>query len=178
MQKSEIAFLNPVVATSLGFSYASAGRYEEADAILGTALEQYQRTGLKYGIAYASLNLASVAFQKGDAERMAKLLAQVIELATTYGFAGVQVAALRLRAMASGLGRAPDYNSRRDAAQALALAEKKKMGPDIGHSYLALARLCGKAGDRDAAKRHALHALSLYHKMGMTEWFERASKLL
>jgi hypothetical protein len=43
---------------------------------------------------------------------------------------------------------------------------------------LVLARISGKAGDLQGAKRHAQEALSLYRAMGMTEWFERASKLL
>jgi len=177
-EEAEITFLRPVVGTSLGFSYANTGRLEEAEAALETALAQYSRTGLRYGVAYSSLNLASAALQRGEHQRLSQYLAEATEVAVQCGFAGIEVAARRLQALAASSAGADSRDATRAATRALALAEEKGMGPDSAHCHLVLARLRGAEGDLGRAKRHAQMALSLYRELGMTRWLERAQKLL
>lgn len=175
---AQIDFLVPVVATSLGYAYANVGRADEAVMILEDAIERYARTGLSYGVAYASLNKAFTLMQIGDAERCVRLMKEATELAVRHGFAGIEVAARRLQAVALGQAKGKAEEAEAEALRSLELAEERDMLPDVAHCHLVLTRLWSQKGDLEAAKMHAATAIAMYRDLGMPSWLERAQKLV
>jgi len=175
--QAQIEFLVPVVATSLGYTYANVARGDEAITILEDAIDRNERTGLSFGVAYASLNLAFTLLQRGDLTGFQARLQKATRLAVRHGFAAIEVAARRLEALALSNAKDRAQEAESAARRSLELAEERGMQPDVAHCHLVLARLQGQQGDSDAAREHMATAITMYRDLGMTEWLDRATKI-
>jgi tetratricopeptide (TPR) repeat protein len=95
-RSSQINFLVPVLSTSLGYTYALAGRTAEGIPLLAKALAFYRATKFKYGEAWSSVYLGFANVLENNYEGMLDHARNVLELARKHKYRAIEADALRL----------------------------------------------------------------------------------
>jgi len=97
---------------------------------------------------------------------------EVLAITRRLGARGIESTALSLTAevVATSGAENPEGYYR----EALALAEPRRMRPQVAHCHFGLGKLHRRRGDREQAQEHLTTAMAMYHKMGMTYSLEQA----
>jgi tetratricopeptide (TPR) repeat protein len=165
----------PVVAAQLGLAYALSGRIAEALPLLSEVAERTASIETGWGNSpwVAWLGEAYVlAGHLGDAERLAGRTLEVSRERRERGqhsWARWLLAEIAARRDPPQAQEAGDYY--RDA---LELSQQLGMRPLVAHCHLGVARLSRSTGEQAKAEKHLAAAMTMYRKMGMHFWLEKA----
>ncbi len=172
---AEVPVLFPPFAGDLAVVRSLDGRVAEAVELASQAVARGERMGRLGRLSLIVTHLGEVLVSAGRLGEAGTQARRALALARHHKERGNQVYALRLLAVATGEGAAPDLAAARaHGGEALGLAETLGMRPLAARCHLALARLARRAGDEDAAARHRESAAPLLQAMGMTSWLQRA----
>lgn len=166
---AQISFLIPVLSTSLGFTYALAGRADEGIALLGKAIEFSQSAKLPYGVAWSTVYLGFARLLNERVEGLKEQATTAIDLAVSHHYRAVEATARRL--LASVLL----YNGEMETAEACFLeartiAAELGLQPEFCHCQSGLAQTCARLGKMDAAAQYQLEASRLYERLQLAAW--------
>src|SRR5437660_10502514 len=95
---SQINYLVPIVSTSLGYSYALAGRFDEGIPLLTKAAGSSRASKFTYAEAWSSAYLGFARLLANDHEGMLDHARGVLELARARKYRAIEADALRLLA--------------------------------------------------------------------------------
>ena len=95
-RSSQINFLVPILSTSLGYTYALAGRAAEGIPLLTKALAFSRGSKFTYGEAWSSVYLGFAKLLDNRYEGMLDHARSVLELARKHKYRAIEVDALRL----------------------------------------------------------------------------------
>ncbi len=148
---ADIALLIPSSQRYLGRAYALAGRLHDARELLRDAIARTTSAGLLGMRLWSQAALAQLQLLETPGEAGATLAA-TLELASRHGFRPLQAHLLRL------LGRLRALDGETDAAetlhrQAVLLARRMDMAPEVAHALRDLAALLRRAGREEQAPR-------------------------
>jgi class 3 adenylate cyclase/tetratricopeptide (TPR) repeat protein len=158
----------PVVAATLGATYALAGRADEALLLVAGAVEE-SRTGPSDRWATSILRCAGMTcLSAGRMDEAASHAREALAVSRRLGARGSEAHSLCLAGdVASALGAKDARGHYRDA---LALAEDLRMRPLTAHCHLGLGRLCRRTGQHERAREHLATATAMYRDMNMRFW--------
>ncbi len=141
-------------------------RVRQTRASIGTVLPKFT----KYGSLVAGALLAMDRVAAAHAE-----IEEHLPLVAAHGARGYEPPLLRLRAEILDR-QAPEDSGEalRCCEQALALAEKLGMRPEVAHCRRVMSRLRRHAGDKARAREHLDAAIALFSELGMPFWAARA----
>ena len=96
---------------------------------------------------------------------------EVLAITRRLGARGIESTALSLTAevVATSGAENPEGYYR----EALALAEPRRMRPQVAHCHFGLGKLHRRRGDREQAQEHLTTAMAMYRDIGMTYWMEQ-----
>ena len=106
-RSSQVNFLVPVLSTTLGYTYALAGRTAEGIALLTKALGFSRASKFTYGEAWSSAYLGFAKLLDNDYEGMLDHARSVLELARKHKYRAIEVDALHLLGDVYRKGPAP-----------------------------------------------------------------------
>ena len=160
--EGRIQVLVPSIARFLGLAYAEAGRFEDAERVLGDAILHSRARGLVVFDAWCTAALAAVQLMAGNTEEAVANASAALDVAIAHDLAPVAVLAGR------SLGRA--LAKRENVAwaeaetvlhDAISRAEKAGMAPEMAHCHADLAHLHAAHDqiDRATASRTVAHGL-------------------
>jgi class 3 adenylate cyclase/tetratricopeptide (TPR) repeat protein len=171
---TEHELIHGIVRASSRLAYVLAllGESERGLAVVARVLERYAPRVTPpvraYGTTLASAYVAAGAYEDARAEIERGVAAAAERHAGGYLAALKRLAAEILEHDADGAG------ARARLDEALAIAADRDMRPEIAHCHRALGRLCHRTGSRSEAHEHFSAAATMYRKMGMTYWLEKA----
>ena len=88
---AKIAFLMPVVGTSLGYAKALLGRDAEAIADLERATLLARQTRLAYAIAWSTCHFYYAYFSAGSCDKARAVLEEALRISIEHEYGGVQL---------------------------------------------------------------------------------------
>jgi class 3 adenylate cyclase/tetratricopeptide (TPR) repeat protein len=166
--------LLPVASSFLGWALAGAGRAVEGLPHLARGVRGQEQIGNRSYLARRYMEWAEgllLAGERPDAQRAADT---ALDLARATGERGTEAETLRvLGAIAAG-GCSAVGGAAAWFQQGLALASDLGMRPLVAHCHLGLGQLYRRTGDQTKADEHLQTALTMYRKMDMTFWLEKA----
>jgi tetratricopeptide (TPR) repeat protein len=162
-------------AGNLGYAYALSGRTAEGIPLLERAVSATETMG------YGDVQLIFLVYL-GDAYVLADRLQQALEvagravsLARESGERRIGVWALRLLGDIASHRDSPEVETAEAYyRQALALADKLEMRPQVAHCHAGLAKLYRRTGKHEQARDHVTTATTMYREMDMRFWLEQA----
>ena len=167
-RSSQINFLVPILSTSLGYTYALAGRAGEGIQLLTKSIAFSRATKFSYGEAWSSVYLGFANLLDGRREGMLEHARSVLELARKHKYRAIEVDALRLLGDICRTGDAPrEEEAERHYLQASELCLELGMRPEYAHCQTALGQTFMQTGRREEAERLFDSASQLYRSMGM-----------
>src|SRR5262249_54255982 len=167
-RSSQINFLVPILSTSLGYTYALAGRTAEGIQLLAKAVAFSRATKFSYGEAWSSVYLGFANLIDNRREGVLDHARRVLELAREHKYRAIEVDALRLFGDICRTGDAADQKeAERYYLQACELCLELGLRPEYAHCQTALAQALEQLGRRDEAERLFESASQLYRSMGM-----------
>jgi tetratricopeptide (TPR) repeat protein len=174
-QAWQILFLNPWIASALGYAYTLAGRVAEGLPLLEQAAERdaSMRLVVNQSIRVAYLSEAYLlAARMDDAIRFAR---RALDLSRNHKERGHEAWALRLLGEIASHPDPPDVETAEGHyRQALALATELGMRPLVAHCRLGLGTLYGRADRRPEAQNQLRTAATMFREMDMRFWLEKA----
>ena len=174
-QAWQILFLNPWIASALGYAYTLAGRVAEGLPLLEQAAERdaSMRLVVNQSIRVAYLSEAYLlAARMDDAIRFAR---RALDLSRNHKERGHEAWALRLLGEIASHPDPPDVETAEGHyRQAMALAEELGMRPLVAHCRLGLGTLYGRADRRPEAQNQLRTAATMFREMDMRFWLEKA----
>jgi predicted ATPase/class 3 adenylate cyclase len=166
----------PYVASTLGATYALAGRVEDALPLIAGAVEEFRRRQDHYRPAFILLYAGISLLSARQIDKAASYAREAVVLTRTLGARGIEAHALCLIGdVASTCG---DEDAESYYCQALALAEPRGMRPLVAHCHFGLAKLHHRRSNCDRAQEYLTIATTMYREMGMTYWLEQAEAAL
>jgi class 3 adenylate cyclase/tetratricopeptide (TPR) repeat protein len=167
---SQINFLIPILSTSLGYTYALAGRTGEGIPLLERALAFNRAAKFTYGEAWSSVYLGFAKLLDNRYEGMLDHTRSVLELVRKHKYRAIEVDALLLM---GDVHRSPAAPAREEAEryylQACDLCVELGLRPELARCQVALGQLLMETGRRAEAERLFGTATQLYRSMGMVE---------
>jgi tetratricopeptide (TPR) repeat protein len=170
-----IPILTAMVAWRLGEAYALSGRFADSVALLEQASEQL--AALRHtGFHPQAVTALGTAYQlSGQLVEARQSVQRALSMSRGYNQPGFEAEALRV------LGDIETCQTPRDElavaaafGQALMLATQRGMCPLAAHCHFGLGEHYQRTGNRPKAKNHLAAARTMYRKMEMTLWLERA----
>jgi tetratricopeptide (TPR) repeat protein len=164
----------PLVAATLGATYALAGRADEALSLVAGAVEEFRRLQIHGRPAFILLHAGTVCLSAGRIDEAASHAREALALARRLGARASEAHALCLTgdvASTGGADDAPGYYR-----EALALADERGMRPLVAHCHLGLGTLYRRTGKPEQAREHLTTATTMYREMDMRFWLEQAEK--
>src|SRR5262249_18488934 len=151
---SQINFLIPILSTSLGYTYALAGRTAEGIRLLSSSVAFSRATKFSYGEAWSSVYLGFANLLDSRHEGMLDHARRVLELARNHKYRAIEVDALRLL---GDICRTGDASGREEAEryylQACGLCVELGLRPEYAHCQTALGQTLLQLGRREKAER-------------------------
>jgi tetratricopeptide (TPR) repeat protein len=120
-----------------------------------------------YGTVTASAYLAAGCLEEARTE-----IRQGLTAAAERNARGYRAPLLRLEAEV--LGQQDPAGAHERLQEALALAVKLGMRPEVAHCHLGLGKLSRRGGKREQAREHLTSATTMYREMDMAFWREQA----
>jgi len=169
----------PPTASSLGVTYALAGRAVEALPLLKQTMERLA-TGSR--VLFHELVLTELSeglLLVGCVDEASALAGRLLELSCTHTGRGYQAHAYRLLGDAAMRREPPDVDqATAHYRQALALAEEVGIRPLQAHCHRGLGTVYAAAGQQAAARIELSTAIALYRAMDMTFWLPQTEAAL
>jgi class 3 adenylate cyclase/tetratricopeptide (TPR) repeat protein len=167
-RSSQVNFLVPIVSTSLGYTYALAGRTAEGIALLTKALGFYRASKFTYGEAWSSAYLGFAKLLGNDYEGMLDHARSVLELARKHKYRAIEVDALRLLGDVYRKGRAPAQDeAERHYVQAREMCLELGLRPELVRCEIGLGQALLQSGRQTEAERLFDSASQLCRSMGL-----------
>jgi tetratricopeptide (TPR) repeat protein len=167
---SQINYLLPILLTSLGYTYALAGRAREGIPLLERALAFNRGAKFTYGEAWASVYLGFASLFDHRYGGLLDHARSVLQLARKYKYRAIEVDALLLL---GDVHRNPAAPAREEAeryySQACDLALELGLRPEYARCQKALGQLLMESGRRAEAEQLIGAAAELCRRMGMVE---------
>jgi tetratricopeptide (TPR) repeat protein len=178
-QSANISFLFPATTSSLGATYALAGRVAEALPLLDQMLERVVTGGRMLHQPLLLTELSEAYLFVGRVDEASALAGRLLELSRTHTGRGYQAHAYRLLGEVA-IRREPLDIDQATAHyhQALTLADELGMRPLLAHCHCGLGILYNRIGRPEQARAELSVAIELYRTMEMTFWLERAEAVL
>ena len=171
----EIHLLVPATARYLARAYAYVSRTDEALPLIEEALRLSNAQKLGSLQAWCESSFAFAHLAAGSWREAEKAASLALEHARRHGYRPVEVLALRTLALA--LARStPSELARAEGLchEALAIADKIAMRPEVAHCRAELAQIIAQDGRRAEAQPELAAAIKLYRAMGMTWYIAQA----
>jgi tetratricopeptide (TPR) repeat protein len=167
-RSSQINSLVPILSTSLGHTYALAGRTAEGIQLLNNAVAFSRAAKFSYGEAWSSAYLGFANLLDGRHEGMLEHAQSVLELARTHKYRAIEADSLRLL---GDICRTGDASRREEAERhyldACNICLELGLRPEYAHCQIALGQTLAQIGRREEAERLLDSASRLYRSMGM-----------
>ncbi len=165
---SQINYLVPILSTSLGYTYALAGRTAEGIALLTKALGFARASRFTYGEAWSSVYLGFANLLDNKYEGMLDHARSALELARRYKYRAIEADALRLLGDVYRNGPAPnEEEAERHYLQACALCLELGLQPEYARCQIGLGQTLVRSGRQAEAERLFEQAQQLCRSMGM-----------
>jgi class 3 adenylate cyclase/tetratricopeptide (TPR) repeat protein len=162
----------PQAAATLGTAYALVGRTDEALPMVAGAVEEFRGRQNHVRPGLILLCAGTICLSAGRIDEAASHAREALALTRRLGARGAEAHGLCLAgdvASARGGGDAESYYR-----EALALAGELGMRALVAHCHLGLGKLYHRMGNREQARECLATATTMYRKMGMTYWLEKA----
>ncbi len=167
-RSSQINFLVPILSTSLGYTYALAGRTAEGIQLLSKAVAFSRATKFSYGEAWSSVYLGFANLLDNRYEGMLDHARSVLELARRHKYRAIEVDGLRLLGdICRNGGASCQEEAERHYLEACKLCLELGLRPEYAHCQIALGQTFMQTGRREDAERLFDSASQLYRSMGM-----------
>ena len=179
-QEANIARWVPLIASTLGVTYALSGRTTEALPLL-TQTTEHVAAGRHGGASeiLTLVDLGEALLLVGRVEDARALADQLLALSRTHPGRGYQAQALRLLGDIAMHGDPPERElAAAHYQQALALAEEPGMRPLQAHCHRSLGTLYAQSGRREQAHTELSTAITMYRTMDMTFWLPQTEAAL
>jgi class 3 adenylate cyclase/tetratricopeptide (TPR) repeat protein len=167
---SQINYLLPILSTSLGYTYALAGRAEQGIPLLERALAFNRGAKFTYGEAWSSVYLGFANLLDNRYGGMLDHARSVLELARKRRYRAIEVDALLLL---GDVHRNPSAPAREEAeryySQACDLSVELGLRPEYARCQMALGQLLMELGRQAEAEQLIGSAAQLCRSMGMVE---------
>jgi tetratricopeptide (TPR) repeat protein len=167
-RSSQINYLVPILSTSLGYTYALAGRTAEGIPLLTKALGFYRATKFTYGEAWSSVYLGFAKLLDNSYEGMLDRARSVLELARKHRYRAIEVDALRLLGDVYRNGPAPvPEEAERHYLQACEICLEIGLRPEYARCQIGLGQTLMQSGRRAEAEQLFDTASQLCRSMGL-----------
>jgi tetratricopeptide (TPR) repeat protein len=167
-RSSQINFLVPVLSTSLGYTYALAGRAAEGIALLARALVFSRAAKFTYGEAWSSVYLGFANLLDNSHDGMLDHARVVLELARRHKYRAIEADALRLLGDVYRKGAAPDpEQAERHYLQAIEMCLELGLRPEYVRCQIGLGQTLLESGRPAEARRLFDSASQLCRSMGL-----------
>jgi len=167
-RSSQVSFLVPVLSTSLGYTYALAGRAAEGIPLLAKALAFSRTTKFTYGEAWSSAYLGFAKLLDNNYEGMLDHARSVLELARKHRYRAIEVDGLRLLGDVYLGGAEPDLEeAERHYLQACEMCLELGLRPEYVRCQIGLGQTFMQSGRRAEAERLFEAASQLCRNMGL-----------
>jgi class 3 adenylate cyclase/tetratricopeptide (TPR) repeat protein len=172
---NRVQLLIPVLSTTLGYTEALGGDAARGIGLLERAVAFSNQVRMPYLEGQASAYLGYAKLLHGCADEALADVLRAVEVARAHRMRGVEAAARRMLGMCwmRGSKRDPE-NALRHLEAAASIAAELRLLPDLAHCYSEMALLHEATGDRAASRTAAADARSLYARLGMAFWTDRA----
>ncbi len=156
-----------------GHLCARAGRVPEGIALLRNSLEKFESVGVGVMNALRTANLGEALLAGGQTGEARAAVDKALALARDQQECGHEAYALRLDAELLARETPGDFTKAEARyREAIGLAERLGMRPQVAHCHQGLGVLYRAAGRAEAAQSHLDTASTLYRDMGMNFWLE------
>jgi tetratricopeptide (TPR) repeat protein len=167
---SQINYLLPILSTSLGYTYALAGRAEQGIPLLERALAFNRGAKFTYGEAWSSVYLGFANLLDNRYGGMLDHARSVLELARKHKYRAIEVDALLLLGDVHRNPSAPaQEQAERYYMQACDLSFELGLRPEYARCQMALGQLLMELGRQAEAEQLIGSAVELCRSMGMLE---------
>jgi tetratricopeptide (TPR) repeat protein len=167
---SEINYLLPILLTSLGYTYALAGRAQQGIPLLEKALAFNRGAKFTYGEAWSSVYLGFANLLENRYDGMLDHAQGILQLARKHKYRAIEVDALLLL---GDVHRNPSAPAREEAercySQACDLSIELGLRPEYARCHMALGQLLLESGREAKAEQLISSAAQLCRSMGMVE---------
>jgi len=162
----------PVVAATLGATYALTGRADEALRLALAAVEEFRGHRIHAWPALILLCAGTTYLSVGRIDEAASHVREALALTRRLGARASEAHALCLAGDVASTGSAEDAEGY--YREALALASGFGMRPVVAHCHLGLGKLYWRSGQREQARKHVTTATTMYREMDMRFWLEQS----
>ena len=167
-RSSQVNFLIPILSTSLGYTYALAGRTGEGIALLTKALGFSRASKFTYGEAWSSAYLGFAKLLDNNYEGMLDHARGVLELARKHMYRAIEVDALHLLGDVYRKGPAPAQDeAERHYLQAREMCVELGLRPELARCEIGLGQTLVQSGRQAEAERLFDSASQLCRSMGL-----------
>lgn len=169
-RSSQINYLIPILSTSLGYTYALAGRPAEGILLLTKAAAFSRAAKFTYGEAWSNTYLGFANLLDNRYEGMLDHAKGVLELARTHKYRAIEVDALRLLGDIYRNPAAPVHEeAERYYLEACEICLELGLRPEYARCQIALGQMLMESGRRADAERLFNSAAQLFQSMGVVE---------
>lgn len=176
-RQDDAGYLLPIAAAELGVYCAHTNQLDRAVDLLSEVIDEANRST---GVFYSCLAEAymAVAYLTADQpEKAAPYARNALAVAEYHDFTYQSIVALR--ALGSALCPVGDIaDGVKHLKQAITLADKYELGPQIAISRYRLGQAYADADLPDLARNELIQAVKYLEEKGMTLWLEPAKELL
>jgi tetratricopeptide (TPR) repeat protein len=174
-----LALLLPNVTAQLGRVYAQSGRVADGLALLREGMTAHESLGVGVYHSLAVVHFGEACILADQPEEAFAAAKRALAMTRERGDRGHEAYALRLLA---DVAAHPEFLDLQTAdaryQEAFTLATELGMRPLVAHCHLGLGTLFRRTGDSAKAREHLITATTMYGKMGMTFWLEKADAAL
>lgn len=175
-RSSQISYLIPILSTTLGYTYALAGRVAEGIGLLTRAVAFSRGAKFTYGEAWSSVYLGFANLLDNRYQGMVDYGESVLELARKHGYRAIEADALRLLGDVHRNPAAPAPEAaERDYLKASEICVELGLRPELSRCQMALGQLLKESGRLAEADRLLASADELIRSMEMAGPFAAVS---